>query len=275
MGSSPEGSVIEVRLGDIRADPPWQREQDPARVRKMSAEWDDVKAGIIVLVQRGPAENNGCAFSPIDGGHRFSAKKLRFDEDASIRALVHGPELDDKKCAEMFLDLNKSVKVSIIDKFHAELVAEHGWAIGLDSVLAERDLGVGHNGGSRTVRAASALITSYMHKKNGASSVPLALDAMLEIWGAREETWEAPLVAGFPAFFRTWPQADHRRVVKRVREAYPEPKRLTATAHSNVAIKTGGSGATTSRAQEVALLIADAYDYRLPVTRKLQSPTVI
>ena len=273
MGEVPrEGVVKEIMVGDVFLSPPWQREQNEAKVRQMAADWDDAKAGVVVCVERNDGEHE---YAAIDGGHRISAKKRSQGEDAIIRALVYPASLDDVACSEMFLDLNMSTKVSTVDKFHAELTAQHKNAVGLDTALSERGLRIGHGYDKRTVNAASALIKAYNHKKDGPESVRRALDAMLDIWPVSEETWRAPLVAGFPAFFRSFPHADHSRVVKRVRATYPTAAQMSATAHARVAATTGGSGATASRGHVVAHMIVEAYDHGLSPVRKLMTSPIV
>ncbi len=144
--------VAALRAGQLFTDATYQRPLDPARVRRMRAEFDTALLGIVDVSARGDGR-----YALVDGQHRWAAVKAQHGDQAPIACNVH-TGLSVEQEAELFFQIDRSRRrLTGWDRWWARHGSAEQAVLGIERTVAAHQLRVGAATRDGSVRATKAL----------------------------------------------------------------------------------------------------------------------
>jgi hypothetical protein len=193
-----------VRLSEIKSDPAVNRQLDDSWVSKLAANWDEAKAGMVVLSDR------GAYFVPLDGQHRIEAMRQLTADDRRVEALVHeGLTLAQE--AYLFLALNDDRPVRPFDKFEKLVTAEDSTACHIVAILDALALRVEMGSRAGAVGAVVALQRIYRWDPTG-ELLRSTLTVAKQAWGRDASSFYGDILSGIGLFLRAFPEVNTKRL---------------------------------------------------------------
>ncbi len=126
----------ELAVGELELDRRVQRSGlDRNKVEKMMREWNPAAIGLITVSHRTTgAKGDPGTFIVVDGQHRWEVVRRLTDNAGTIPCRIfEGLTLQQE--AQMFLDLNQTNQVRLIDKFKVRLTREDPAALEISGIL--------------------------------------------------------------------------------------------------------------------------------------------
>jgi hypothetical protein len=186
------GTYIDaIAVGELFADPTYQRPVDAARARKLAASWDRRLAGVIEVSDRGPGKDRRYAI--IDGQHRWQAAQLLDPAPMMVATIHEGLTVADE--ARLFDRINRERRrPSTWDHWHARKGAADTDVLAIEQVAAELGLTINSAPEAGNVRCTATL--EKLHKLGGIELVQDTLKLIVDIWDTRLDAFDAPIVHG-------------------------------------------------------------------------------
>lgn len=229
-----EGWVPTYRLS---CDPHYQRDVNLRQVKNIAANWDEFKAGSLLVSQRANGD-----LIVIDGQHRYlAARQLGITKmRAVVRRFATMPAE-----ALYFTEVNTDRRgLSPLDKWKAELAAGIERSLTIERLVSERGGQINHQGD--TIAAVKSLWTIY--DKHGEMHLAAVLDILMTALGALNgDTCQGRYLAAVSEFLRLHSDKETERMVVKLREV--GTKKLNAMSNMYRA-----SGASGFRASYLALV---------------------
>ena len=134
-----ENTYTEKELGvnELEIDRRVQRSGlDRAKVERMLRDWNPAAIGVITVSHRTTgAKGDPGTFVIVDGQHRWETKRRLTDNAGTIPCRIF-EGLTVQEEAQMFLDLNATNQVRLIDKFKVRLTREDPAAVEISGILS-------------------------------------------------------------------------------------------------------------------------------------------
>lgn len=188
-----------IHVSLLRVDPMVQRFTDPNRAAALGQRWDIDKVGNLIVNRRAA---DGLYYI-IDGAHRHAAA-ISAGYDGKLPCLVH-ESLPLEREAELFLALNDSKLVQVIDKFRVRVVAEEKIATLINQSLDRHGWRVAGGQGAGCFAAVAALEKVYHGAGVLKGEHPELIDAVLftiaKAWGHNSIGAHATIVGGLGQLF--------------------------------------------------------------------------
>lgn len=191
MTAAAEVYVTAVTVDEIFADETYQRPIDPGRAKTMAKTWDRRLAGILELSDRGIRAKR--RFAVIDGQHRWAAAQ-QLDPPPTLVANVHsGLSIADE--AQLFDKLNRARKsTNSWDHWRARRAADDPDVLAIEGVANKHELTVSLSPADGCIACISAM--EKVVKIGGIRLLDETLGLISEVWGARRDALDAPIVQG-------------------------------------------------------------------------------
>ena len=179
----------EISGVDLSFDPELQRFFDTRQVTKLETSWDSLKAGVLVVSERGDGSK-----ILLDGMHRHAAG-IRYDPTMVFDCLIW-TGLTRKTEAEMFMALNKErLQVRQYDLFKIGLIAEYDWAIAMNEQALNRGLRFGVSPSTNAIAAVAACRRIVLKDKRVLVPGEMGLleETLMVVemaWGKHYSTWD-------------------------------------------------------------------------------------
>jgi hypothetical protein len=144
MNTTPEVRNVPANL--LTVDPQVQRAPDPARVKRIAENWDDMMAGVLTVSHRRalvmPSPGNvevDEEFVVLDGQTRLEAFRLVCNDDGDTTLCLPCQvftSLTRQEEASIFLQHNDRRAVTPRDRYRLALVAREEWALDIRDIAA-------------------------------------------------------------------------------------------------------------------------------------------
>lgn len=199
-----------VAIEELQIDPAYQREPNPARVKKIAENFDRALAGVLLVNKR----TNGSLFV-MDGQHRLEAMKLR-KYDMALCNVYQGLTQAQEASIYHTADTQTS-KLTALDAFRAKLIAQDAEALDIRRIVEKNGLRIyiqregthpGKKRPSTTIWAIATLQDIYQKDKGK------LLDATLELarlsWPGEGEVFKDKFLLGLAHFHQKY-QGEYRQ----------------------------------------------------------------
>lgn len=218
--------VTALAVSEIFADPTYQRDVDPKRVKKMSETWDRRLAGILEVSDRGDAA--APRYAVIDGQHRWAAAAL-LECPPNLVANVHAA-LTVADEAALFDKLNRQRKqTGPWDHWKARRAAADPVVAEIEAIVQKHGLMVNMSPCDGSIACVTA-----MEKVVQLGGIPL-LDNTLElicgVWDNRRDAFDTQIVRGIAlVLYHLNSQLDGPRLFDALLDVMPRQLKAQATA---------------------------------------------
>lgn len=235
---------------DTSIDHRYQRPIVESMVRKMAANWDPDKAGVITVSKRGNGE-----VVVLDGQQRREAR-LRIDSGKTPLDAILYTGLTVKEEAARFLGLNDNARLNQYDLYRAKVAAGDSIALGAQAMIDDLGLAVRPGGGPTNVSAAGLLLRLYA---SNPTELRASLQTLREAWPKDRGALQGWLFKGLVEIFRSSDgNLDRKRLTKVLAQETPT---------SILRMLPGTSSAPAQT--HVVPVLRDLYNKRLAGDRKI------
>ncbi len=187
----PDVYIAGLTVGEIFADPTYQRVCDVTRARKMAATWDRRLAGILEVSDRG--EDVIPRYAVMDGQHRWAAARSLVDPPPLVANVHTGLSVAEE--AALFDQLNRQRKqTNTWDHWKARSAAGNADVTAIEAILAERGLRVDPGPRDGNVSCTAAL--EKVVKLGGVHLLNDVLGLIVGAWQTRRDGLDAPIIHG-------------------------------------------------------------------------------
>lgn len=146
--------IAALRIGDLFADPTYQRDLDTARVERMSNEYDRTLLGVLEVSAREDGR-----YAIIDGQHRWAVVERVGGVDEYLACQVH-TGLSQEEEARLFLEIDTGRRnLTWWDRWRARRGQGDPSVLAIDEVLKRHQLQVNPAPADGNIRATKALET--------------------------------------------------------------------------------------------------------------------
>jgi hypothetical protein len=185
--------VISADLLDIDPDVQFGFTLNERRWRKMGAEWDSSKQGVLEVTP----DASGLRFYVFDGRHRLIAGR-DIAGVKEFRCNVHRPSLLPRERAQRKLGLDRDRRsVKTIESFLASVIAEDPEAVAIKNEVERIGFKVGKTAGSGVPRTIEAIaVLNYMYRA-GTLTAALTIN---RLWLGEPKTTTATWLWGLHYF---------------------------------------------------------------------------
>jgi hypothetical protein len=187
-----------VNVSDLYTDE-YQREVKAKRVRRIARSFDPIKAGVILVSERG-----GIKYL-IDGNHRVSAMKT-IDVAECPAIVLQG--LTREQEAEYFRRQNENTgKLSHYDLFKAGLVAKDAECLEIQQIVVKNEFRLSSSSKeSNRITAIHSLIRIY--RQYGAATLDKTLTLIRQTWGDGRDMTKTEYLLGIAEFIKRFGMID-------------------------------------------------------------------
>lgn len=223
---TPKSTFEMVPTDKLMIDPNYQRNLDRTRVTTIAHNWDQGKAGVLVVNQR--ANGN---FYVIDGQHRHAAiQRIDNTPEYIFAEVFRGltPEQEARKFYE--LDTQRS-NLTSGQGFNALANANDPQALEIISVAEALGLTVDYNRGAvpNNLRAYKTL--TDIHRRRGALGLTRILKIVSKAWPGNKNMASSQMLFGLEVFFEKYGEkVDEKHLIQVL--ATTDPTLVYASAHA-------------------------------------------
>jgi hypothetical protein len=257
MTARPKTRQDAVIVADLNVDPTIQRRLVAARVKKLVAEWDENKAGSLIVSERADG-----SLWLLDGQHRAAAG-LKVNPELMLYAVIYtGLTLDQE--ANIFLAHNQdSKRTSWFDNYHAGLIAKKDWAIRIDKAARDHGLEVAGSASAHKIAAIAKMKDLVEMDPGDTGLLSETLDVCLIAWGRQAKSWDNTMLLAIGLVINR-----NRAKIDLIRLG--EQLRFKDVDHwkQMVPDQVGGAG-SKSRSNKLTAILVDAYNKRLGAERRI------
>jgi hypothetical protein len=199
----PEPKIEMLAVGSIATDHQVQRHQSRSHIEKIKSGYRRDGIGILTLSRR----EDGTLWY-IDGQHRGTAMfELGLSSELVTCEVYEGLTLAQE--GELFLKLNNSKNVSIVDKFRVRVTTGDPVAVDMARIAGNHGLkitGASGEGQIAAIAAAESVYTGQVAGKNGSYQAVFAmtLSVLIEAFGREPDAMSGQLVRGVGLFIHKY-----------------------------------------------------------------------
>lgn len=245
--------VAAIGVGEIFADPTYQRVLDLVRARKMTADWDRRLAGILEVSDRG--EDFNPRYAVLDGQHRWAAARFLKDPPALVANVHTGLTLDEE--AALFDKLNRQRKqITTWDHWRARRAAHDELVVSIENAVTAAGLRVSEQTNAQSSVWCIGTLEKIAAAAGGVDLLASTLAILTAAWGHQRTAFEAPMVHGLAMVLDTFAdRLDGDRLVEALAETPPKRIRVSASTLRD-------SGVPGSLAKLSAVAIINQYNQK-------------
>lgn len=221
------GAYIDaLPVAALFVDHSYQRELDPARVRKLAQVWDRRLAGVIEVSDRG--RDHSPRYAVIDGQHRWAAATSRDESDVLVASIHEGLSVADE--AKLFDTINRERRrPTTWDHWRARSSAGDQTVLGIDRVV--RGLGLQIESAPRDGNVRCTATLEKLVALGGIELVEETLKLIVDVWDNRLDAFDAPIVHGLGlVLHHLRKQLDGERLVDSLMGVLPRQLKAQASA---------------------------------------------
>ncbi|AQT81988.1 hypothetical protein B1R94_26105 [Mycolicibacterium litorale] len=219
--------VSAIGVGEIFADPTYQRILDVVRARKMTAEWDRRLAGILEVSDRG--EGTSPRYAVLDGQHRWAAARFLNNPPALVANVHTGLTLDEE--AALFDKLNRQRKqITTWDHWRARRAANDETVMAIENTVAAAGLRVTDQSNAQDSVWCIGTLEKIAASAGGVELLSASLAILTAAWGHQRAAYEAPVVHGVAMVLDAFKdRIDTNRLIEALGEIPPKRIRVGAS----------------------------------------------
>ncbi|WP_433734901.1 DUF6551 family protein (plasmid) [Nocardia sp. CA-129566] len=234
---APNVYIAAIPIIEMFSDAAYQRELDRARAKKIAREWDPRLVGVVEVSDRGPRCPQG-RYALINGQHRWAAAGLR-DPNTVLVANVH-TGLSVTQEATLFHEIDSKTKnLSTWDKWRSRRAAMDPAVLDIEDTVAAAGLSIDMAPKDGHIRCIATL--ERIHRMGGTRLLGNTLQTIVNVWGRRLDSVDAPIVMGLALILHTYTDTlDHRRLGEVLIEMVP--RQIKARAQALREVETGQIG---------------------------------
>jgi len=187
---SPKYKMLRVGADKLQPHPEAQRELSPARIKKLTANFNLDAVGTIHVVDY-PIDGKE-AYWIIDGQHRWRSLMDLGLGEWEVDVKVHLGVKTDAEASALFLQLNDRLSVKPFDKFKNRLQAREDAAVAINDIVTKYGMRVASSTADGCIVGIAALEKTY--RLDDGKALDKTLATSTGAWGRR--TFDAKLIEG-------------------------------------------------------------------------------
>ncbi|MGW4774204.1 DUF6551 family protein [Nocardia sp. NPDC004278] len=219
--------IAAIPITEMFVDHTYQRDLDVARAKRMAKSWDPRLVGVVDVADRGPHNPEG-RYALINGQHRWAAAGLR-DPYLVLVANVH-TGLSVTQEAILFHEIDSKTKnLSTWDRWRSRRAAGEIAVLDVESTVADAGFVIAMAPKDGNIRCVHTL--ERVHRLGGVQLLADTLQIIVDVWGRRLESVDAPIVFGLALILHTYgAKVDHSRLYDVLIEMVPRQVKARAQA---------------------------------------------
>lgn len=242
----------------LRVDPSYQRRLQTQKVVKMAHNWNQDKAGTLVLSKRSDG-----LFYIIDGQHRYAGLSLIDNRPPKVYAEVY-ISLTVEEEARLFHDLdNERDNLTRGASFKALLTARDPNALAISAAAQRAGMTVDYDRGPVVGNVRAYKTLQDIHRRHGDKMLERILRVCNVSWPTNNHAAPEPILRALEILFNTYPTVNDKRLVEVLQRTTPD----------EVVMKGRIINGTLSSASyaSTAMVIRNMYNTRLSESRRLDA----
>lgn len=208
-----------IKVGELEVDPTIQRDHlDINKINRMVAAYNPAALGVVTVSKR-----NKVTKIILDGMHRRETVSRVTDNTGELLCHVF-VNLTRAQEAQMFLDLNAGVPVSLLDKFKVRLVAEDPIALEIDRLTKAYGWTIGNSnkvGCIQCVGTVEKIYRTSLKAEAEPNYLQVALLLVTHAWGNDKDGVQAAVLDGLASVAAEYGSDLDIGILERKLKTYP------------------------------------------------------